>query len=105
MESSLTSKCRIEAQIAEILGPVNRWFCSQSYKREITDRETLARYFCKNGGAKDFGRRWNEAMGRDNRWFCSELYGQPITDEQVLWEYYMAHVEDSRKAAGQLSLT
>jgi len=93
------SKYRIEAQIAEILGDDNRWFCSQHHDREVTDPETLALYFCRQGGAGDFARRWNDAMGRDNRWFCSEMYNQPITDEQILWEYYMAHYNQADHAS------
>lgn len=82
---------RLRMQLAEILGPDNRWFCAQFYNRRVDDPDTLAEHFCKNGGAADFARRFNEAMGKDNRWFCSEHYGREITDPVVLWRYYMTY--------------
>jgi hypothetical protein len=91
---SISMKYRALAQLAEILGNDNRWFCSQHYKRPITDERTLCRYFCDQGGAADFAQRWDEAMGPQNRWFCSERYGRQVTDERILWVYYMArHLE------------
>jgi hypothetical protein len=44
----------LAAQMHEALGPVNKWYCSQHYGREITDPETLVRYYIKNGGARHF---------------------------------------------------
>ena len=79
---------RTTAQVLEILGDDNRWFCSKFYSRPVTEPDTLARYFCENGGAADFAARWDEAMGATNRWFCSERHGYEVNDEQILWEYY-----------------
>jgi hypothetical protein len=83
-------KCRSQAQAAEIVGKVNRWYCSQAHKREVTDGNTLTKYFIDSGGAHDFCERWEEAMDEPNRWFCSEYYDQPIGDYLVLWAYFMA---------------
>ena len=44
----------LAAQMREALGPVNKWYCSQHYGREVTDPETLLRYYIKNGGARHF---------------------------------------------------
>ena len=79
---------RLRVQVAEALGCVNRWYCSQSHGRCIDDPETLLIYFIKSGGAHDFARRFNEAMGPTNRWYCSEFHRQDISDPQVLWDYY-----------------
>jgi hypothetical protein len=81
---------RLQAQWAEVLGEVNRYYCSKAARRDVRDRETLWRYFVKSGGAEDFAERWAEAMGDQNRWFCSEFYVQEINDPRVLWAYYMA---------------
>ena len=50
-------KDRIRMQMEEAFGPVNRWYCSQHYGREVTDRETLIAYYIKHGGAEHFARR------------------------------------------------
>jgi hypothetical protein len=80
---------RIRMQIAEALGPVNRWYCSMYYDRVIDDPELLIRYFVKSGGAASFALRFDEAMSPLNRWFCSEHHRREIRDPQVLWDYYM----------------
>jgi hypothetical protein len=80
---------RVWLQLAEALGPVNQWYCSQAYGRCVTDHESLIVYFVRSGGAVDFARRFDEAMGAKNRWYCSEYYGKEIRDPQVLWNYYM----------------
>ena len=82
---------RLRMQLAEILGHDNRWYCAQFYGRRIDDPDTLAEHFCKNGGAADFARRYDEAMGEDNRWFCAQFYGREITDVVILWRYYMTY--------------
>ena len=79
---------RVRLQQAEVLGPANRWYCSQWHGRPIDDPELLWRYFVRSGGAVDFARRWNEAMSAANRWFCSEFYRRPIVEEEILWSYY-----------------
>jgi hypothetical protein len=76
-------------QVAEALGPVNRWYCSQFCGREVSDPEVLVRYFVRSGGAADFARRWDEAMGLENRWYCSEFYGRDVREPRVLWGYYV----------------
>ena len=85
-------KYRTDAQLAEILGDDNRWYCSQYYRREINDPETLARYFCRHGGAINFALRWCEAMSETNRYYCGQHYRRQITDERTLWEYYMSQL-------------
>ena len=82
---------RVQLQLAEALGEVNRWFCSQFYNREITDPEILLEYFVRSGGAASFATRFLQAFSDTNRWFCSEHYGFEVTDPQMLWDYYMEH--------------
>jgi hypothetical protein len=82
---------RVRVQVAEAFGPVNRWFCSEAYGKEIDDPELLLTYYIKSGGAGDFARRYLQAMGMLNRWYCSEFYGRDIRDPEILWEYYMNH--------------
>ncbi len=89
---------RVRLQLAEAFGPVNRWFCSEAYGREIHDREMLLIYYIKSGGAEDFARRYEQAMGVLNRWYCSEFYRRDIRDPQTLWEYYM-HLAPRRSSA------
>ena len=43
-------------QLREALGPVNKWYCSQHYRREVTDPETLLRYYISHGGAAQFAK-------------------------------------------------
>jgi hypothetical protein len=94
------TSCRVRIQLAEALGPVNRWYCSQACGAEIHDPERLLSYFVKNGGARDFAKRFNEAMGSENRWYCSEFYGRDIRDADVLWEYFLTYgAGNSRRAA------
>jgi hypothetical protein len=90
---------RLRLQQAEVFGPDNRWFCSQSHGRPIDEPELLWQYFIRSGGAGDFARRWDEAMSATNRWFCSECYGRPVADEETLWTYYLHR---SRPAAASL---
>ena len=97
--------CRVQIQLAEATGEVNRWHCSKFYGREVSDAETLVRYFVKSGGAKDFAKRYAEALGEMNRWFCSEFYGRQITDEEVLWDYYLSHRTARGAAAGCVALS
>jgi hypothetical protein len=80
---------RVRLQLAEALGPINRWFCSQAHRCRIDDPELLFRHYVKSGGAKDFARRYREAMGTDNRWYCSEYYRRDVQDPETLWDYYM----------------
>jgi len=85
---------RVWLQLAEALGPVNRWFCSEAYGKEIDDPDVLLTYFIKSGGAANFSGRYGRAMGTLNRWYCSEFYRRDIRDPQILWEYYMNHSPD-----------
>lgn len=84
---------RLRMQLAEALGPDNRWFCSQAFGRPIDDAETLLVYFIKSGGARDFAERYAEAMASPNRWYCSEHFGREIHDEETLWKYYCRSCE------------
>jgi hypothetical protein len=79
---------RLRLQLAEALGPVNRWYCSQAHGRPISDPELLIRYFVKSGGAWNFAMRYEQAMSPLNRWYCSEFYRRDIRDPQILWDYY-----------------
>jgi hypothetical protein len=80
---------RVQVQLDEAFGSLNRWYCSQAHRRKIDDKELLLRYFINSGGADDFADRYEQAMGAMNRWFCSEFYGRDIRDEEILWNYYM----------------
>ena len=62
----------LAAQMREALGPVNKWYCSQHFGREITDPETLLRYYIKNGGARHF------ALGNPSA-SCPPAYPEPST--------------------------
>jgi hypothetical protein len=90
---------RLRLQQAEVLGPDNRWFCSQSHGRPIDQPELLWCYFIRSGGAADFARRWNEAMSAANRWFCSESHGRAIADEETLWAYYLTRTRPAAASA------
>jgi hypothetical protein len=79
---------RTQVQLAEALGPENTWYCSQAYRRPVSDPCTLLTYFIKSGGAVDFDLRYRLAMSNDNKWYCSEYYGCEITDPAILWSYY-----------------
>jgi hypothetical protein len=81
---------RTRVQLAEALGPVNRWFCSQAYGYAVQDPELLLKYYIKSGGAADFALRFDEAMSSQNRWFCSECHRREIHDPEALWNYYMS---------------
>jgi hypothetical protein len=87
-------KFRFEVQRAEWCGSVNKYFCSVAHKTEVTDEETLFRYYVKQRGAEDFARRWEEAMSELNRYYCSEFYGYDVRDPEILWQYYMKHRRD-----------
>ena len=85
---------RVKAQLAEALGPVNRFYCAKHFSRAFDERnyqdcETLWRYFIDHGGADDFAKRWDEAMGDENRWFCSQFYHHDVRDEEILWDYFL----------------
>jgi hypothetical protein len=82
-------RVRLQLQLAEALGPVNRWYCSRAYGWAVSDPEVLLRYFIRSGGARDFAVRYEQAMGQVNRWYCSEFYGRDVRDPEVLWEYYV----------------
>jgi hypothetical protein len=56
-------KEHLQMQLAEALGPVNRWFCSQCYGREVTDPDELLEYYIKHGGAEAFARRKAQLAG------------------------------------------
>jgi hypothetical protein len=45
------------SQIEAALSPENRWHASRHYGKEVTDTETLLRYFIKHGGAEFYGKR------------------------------------------------
>ena len=79
---------RTRVQLAEALGPVNRWFCSQAYGFPVQDPELLLTYYIKSGGAADFALRFDQAMSTLNRWFCSEYHCREIHDPETLWHYY-----------------
>ena len=81
-------QCRVRLQLAEALGPLNRWYCSQAYGQEIDDAELLLEYYIKHGGAIDFAKRYDEAMSPLNRWYCSQFHGREISDPQLLWDHY-----------------
>src|SRR5271170_3061182 len=87
--------CRLRKQLAEALGPVNRWYCSQAHGYPVEDPDLLWKYFINNGGADDFARRYEEAMGAKNRWYCSEFHGRDIRDPEILWNYYVTHGQTS----------
>jgi hypothetical protein len=88
--------------LAEALGSVNRWYCSQAYGRAVNDPEVLLKYFVRSGGAKDFADRYNAAMGAENRWYCSEFYQRDIRDPETLWDYYVNYGGGrSDRAVGQ----
>jgi hypothetical protein len=82
---------RVQAQLSEAFGPLNRWYCSQAYGYRVDDPERLLIYFIKSGGAADFESRYAEAMGAKNRWYCSEYYGRDIRDEETLRNYFVNH--------------
>jgi hypothetical protein len=82
---------RLRMQLAEALGHVNRWYCSQAHGYPVDDPDLLICYFVRSGGAKDFARRYEEAMGAKNRWYCSEVHGRDICDPQTLWAYYLTN--------------
>jgi len=82
---------RIRLQLAEAFGPLNRWFCSEAYRRKIDDAETLLIYYIQSGGAEDFATRHEQAMGTLNRWYCSEFYRRDIRDPEILWDYCMRY--------------
>jgi hypothetical protein len=85
---------RIRLQLVEAFSPVNRWYCSQYYRRQIDDEETLLRYYIKSGGARDFAERFNEATSGLNRWYASQYHQHDVRDPLLLWEYYMKHRSD-----------
>lgn len=87
-------QCRVRLQLAEALGPLNRWYCSQAYCQKIDDGELLLTYYIKSGGAADFAKRYEEAMSPLNRWYCSQFHRRDICDPELLWDYY------TRYAAG-----
>src|SRR3989442_15287300 len=80
---------RARLQLAEALGALNRWYCSQTHGRQVDDGELLVIYYIKSGGAADFAKRYVQAMGPHNRWYCSEFYRREIRDPEMLWNYYM----------------
>jgi len=50
---------RIRLQIAEALGPINRYYCSEKHGRDIRDADLLLTHYIKHGGAEDFARRFD----------------------------------------------
>jgi hypothetical protein len=107
--------CRLRKQLAEALGPVNRWYCSQAHGYPVENPDLLWAYFINNGGADDFARRYDEALGAKNRWYCSEFHGRDIRDPDILWNYYVKQRQTSpcqnlpkshsKQAAMELSTT
>ena len=82
---------RVRKQLAEAMGAVNRWYCSQAFGRRVDDPETLVIYFIRKGGAADFAARYDAAMSPANRWYCSEHHGREVSEPEVLWNYYEAY--------------
>ena len=91
-------------QLAEALGPDNRWYCSQAHGKPVDDPEKLVIYFIKSGGAADFAARFEQALGPDNRWYCSEYYGYCVDDPEVLWNYYNRRGSRNRTPALSLAV-
>lgn len=92
---------RIQAQITEARGPLNRYYCSLAMGKPVEDDETLMRYFIRSGGAADFAIRYRQALSDANRWYCSEYFGFQVTDPEMLWDYYTRisrELTDSRLA-------
>jgi hypothetical protein len=56
----------VRLQLEEALGPVNRWYCSEHYHRDITDPNLLIEYYIKHGGAEQFARRRAGLAGGTN---------------------------------------
>jgi hypothetical protein len=54
----------VRGQLAEALGPVNRWYCSQHHGCEITNPDTLLEYYIKHGGAETFAQTRRINSGR-----------------------------------------
>ena len=91
--------CRVRMQLAEVLGPLNRWYCSQAYCQDVDDEDLLLTYYVKSGGAADFADRYDEAMDPLNRWYCSQFYRRDVREPEVLWEYYSHHAALSRRGS------
>jgi len=53
---------RIRLQVAEALGPTNRWFCSEAHGQEVRDADLLLTHYIKNGGAEDFAERYDKGL-------------------------------------------
>ena len=51
---------RIRQQVAEALGPTNRWFCCEKLGRHVDDADLLLTHYIKNGGAEDFAKRYQQ---------------------------------------------
>jgi hypothetical protein len=47
----------VKAEVAEALGPDNKWYCSEHFGREITNPEILICYYIKHGGPEQFRKR------------------------------------------------
>lgn len=92
--------CRTRLQLAEALGPVNRWYCSHAYRQKVEDAELLLAYYISSGGAADFARRYNEAMGPLNRYYCSQFHRREVSDPEALWEYYTRYAADNQTGRG-----
>ena len=73
----------LAAQMHEALGPVNKWYCSQHYGRDVTDPETLLRYYIKNGGARHFA-QYNPAGGAASPRNGPGADGRPTAAEPAL---------------------
>ena len=56
----------VRGQLAEALGPDNRWYCSQYYGFDVQNPNKLLEYYIKHGGAADFRRRRDERHDRRN---------------------------------------
>ena len=63
-------KEHLQMQLAEALGPVNRWYCSQFYGHEITDPDELLEYYIKHGGSESFARRKAQLAMADSSSAC-----------------------------------
>lgn len=56
----------LDRQLAEALGPVNRWYCSEHYGRCVSEPNTLIEYYIKSGGAEQFARQISSQTFRDS---------------------------------------
>lgn len=44
----------LRGQLKEAFGPENKWYCSQYFGYEVTDRQALLEYYIRHGGSQHF---------------------------------------------------